>query len=626
MPFKKEKSRKTSSTGRPLKDPDEPSIASKSAEELREYQRKAKQKERGSVTPQKKEEGESSTKVGRPALSDQAMTPNSLKQYKRTNISEKRKQKKLSQTRSNAMKRRWQMRLIDPDERAPVDDIDEGVNPMVDNSDNEEESEEGSERTLYRSKTALIGLLTNSVFENLDVFVYLVRGKFSEIFDTSRYEQKSNLTHHQIRYRAEKIFDSVFRRKVDSSILLKYWLDKLMEHKLVEVIFDEMEWLVPDEIMPLSFAVSRTAKTFASKMLTRNNTSDERRRVGTLYVIEVAKACRLSLERHGSVELLARNTCCSRPFARKVLEAIEADTTDDLLKRNMRCDSIHANKEWIEKLSEFVLRPEYSRPVPGGETVSVRYGVRKPKFILRKTRMVIASYFKELYPDCPFDCTTLVREFPQNAVTRSTRDTQRNSCPYHCNARRIITALHSKDVALDVSSSCRKMVQPLMCIQEGIDMDDVLQWNEDCAFNTCKLCPKPEITLDDAVKDNPITYSQWTYYIDEKKKEKQLKKNPKKKSPGRTFGLVSKTVTIESAVRDLEQQLPKLKEHIYTAYSQWNAHKVNRIALDDSSVITVEDYQQNIEVEYIEKPTSLAYSTNKLAVALYPVCVEYKVS
>ena len=32
----------------------------------------------------------------------------------------------------------------------------------------------------------------------------------------------------------------------------------------------------------------------------------------------------------------------------------------------------------------------------------------------------------------------------------------------------------------------------------------------------------------------------------------------------------------------------------------------------------------NMEVMYSEKPTSLAYSGNKLTVAMYPICIEFK--
>ena len=220
----------------------------------------------------------------------------------------------------------------------------------------------------------------------------------------------------------------------------------------------------------------------------------------------------------------------------------------------------------------------------------------------------------------------IVREFPQNAVTRTSRDVQRNSCPYHCNARRVVNALHSQNVALELSTSCRKLVQAFMCYEESIDMDDPLQWNQDCAFGKCKNCPSPAIfPLSDETAKANVAYSQWDYYVDEKKKAKQKAKKPDSEPTGRVFGLVNKSESVMEVVSELFKQVPKLKQHIYTAHAQWNGHATHRHSLDNESIITIEDYQQNIEVEYIEKPTSLAYSTNKLTAALYPICVEYKV-
>ena len=69
-----------------------------------------------------------------------------------------------------------------------------------------------------------------------------------------------------------------------------------------------------------------------------------------------------------------------------------------------------------------------------------------------------------------------------------------------------------------------------------------------------------------------------------------------------------------------------LRKHIYTAHVQWDAHEKARSLLNDETVITIEDYQMNMEVVYRENPTSLAYSSNKTTVALYPICIEYKTS
>ena len=83
------------------------------------------------------------------------------------------------------------------------------------------------------------------------------------------------------------------------------------------------------------------------------------------------------------------------------------------------------------------------------------------------------------------------------------------------------------------------------------------------------------------------------------------------------------TLPVQEAVDQLIAALPELKRHIFTAHMQWHAHDTARRNLDQYSVITVEDYQQNMEIVYGEMPTSTAYSGNKLTVAMYPLVFEY---
>ena len=78
-------------------------------------------------------------------------------------------------------------------------------------------------------------------------------------------------------------------------------------------------------------------------------------------------------------------------------------------------------------------------------------------------------------------------------------------------------------------------------------------------------------------------------------------------------------------MQELNNKVKHLRSHIYTAHQQWDAHSILRDKLDDDSIITIEDYQMNMELNYAENPTSLAFSTNKVTFALYPVCVEYTV-
>ena len=53
---------------------------------------------------------------------------------------------------------------------------------------------------------------------------------------------------------------------------------------------------------------------------------------------------------------------------------------------------------------------------------------------------------------------------------------------------------------------------------------------------------------------------------------------------------------------------------------QWNAHVQARENLYYKTFIAIEDYQMNME----ENLTSLAYSANKLTVAMYAICIEFK--
>ena len=83
-------------------------------------------------------------------------------------------------------------------------------------------------------------------------------------------------------------------------------------------------------------------------------------------------------------------------------------------------------------------------------------------------------------------------------------------------------------------------------------------------------------------------------------------------------------LTAHDALTKLSQMCKPLRLHIFTAHKQWNAHEKAWQNLTVNSIISVEDYQMNMEVQYKENPTSMAYSTNKMTVAMYPICIEYK--
>ena len=644
MVFTKQSSHKTNSKGhgRPRKDPDE-TMAAKTQEEMREYWREKQETHRGTTTRSQSADtvppSRSSSpepKRGRPPLGDMAMTPRTLSARKRETMRRKYKesevhQRHVSKVRSRSVSGRWCMKIADGEGSSRnTGDIDAELDSSeTSDLDQEDQTDEvASEHEFLKRKLKLKMLISDNPLENVDFFVHYLRStiKPSKLnLSTVNYSSQSPLTDRQIRYTGDMFIKVMNTDDGTVDKLIKYWLHHLLSNKIVKAVFDENQWDVPDEYLTTEHLLYKVANSLESKYMKRDRTSNEQRKLGTLYVVDVAQTAHLDINDRGSVSLLAKYTSCSWRFAKSVLLAIKNGTVEELLVRNTRCDSIHANTLWTDRIVEFVLRPDNSRACPGQEKVSIKYGVRRPKFLLRRSRHAIATAFLTEYPDCPFRASTIIREFPQNAVTATARDRQRNSCPYHCNARRLINALHKADIATNVSSSCRGMVWSTMCNDETIDHDDPTQWNADCVYRICKNCPTLKIDIPTEKKKQIITYSQWKYGFDQKKKDKQLKKNPNKKDAGKVFGLFNVTETIEAAVENFLALLPKMRSHIYTAYCQWNAHAVNRVNLDGFSIITIEDYQQNLEIVLMENPTSTAYSTNKVTIALYPICVEYKI-
>ena len=184
-------------------------------------------------------------------------------------------------------------------------------------------------------------------------------------------------------------------------------------------------------------------------------------------------------------------------FAKDVLIAIKNESEKDLLERNVRRDSIKAT-QWPEMLSQFVFTLENSRSVPGQDTVSIRYSVRRPKYLLLKSKWDIAANFKTIHPDCLFYLSTLISKFLQNAVTPTTRDLQGNTCPTRANAHRIVKCLHKNGVAKHVSTSCREMATLSMCEKSHVDPSNPYalgSWEEKCVFGECEKCPQVNIDI-----------------------------------------------------------------------------------------------------------------------------------
>ena len=76
------------------------------------------------------------------------------------------------------------------------------------------------------------------------------------------------------------------------------------------------------------------------------------------------------------------------------------------------------------------------------------------------------------------------------------------------------------------------------------------------------------------------------------------------------FSLYPQTISLDQCIEQLKSMIPKLRLHIYTAHKQWKAHEILRSNLVPGSIITIEDYQMNLEVFYGEALTSVSYYAN----------------
>ena len=603
---------------------------------------------------------DNSTHAGRPPLHLVAMSPNKLRVRMNFLNSSKRKEKRLSEIRRAAALKRWNAE--DHHEEGNVtnsqmdtDDVENdgnvGHNESDDNDDNDEsvirhdvsdgddgdvgneemqmpQTSDPSRTTLWRRKCQMRGILTKNPIDNLHIllsFNRILQIDYNFSTEIRKINYPAHLTAKQYRYRAKKM-KSIFESSSNQCELMVFWLDNLLSHNEVEAIFNECSVILPSQFIPRGLLVSQRAANLASEYIScSSKTTDNIRLNGVKYVVQVAKDCELSSTKHGDGTHLAKAVACSVEFAEKVLRFIEEGREEELYKRRTRVDAIKCT-EWPALIKTFVFLPENSRSVPGQQQVSVRYGVRLPKYILLRSRESIASDFKLKHPDCPFKVSTIMREFPQNAITPTSRDAERNTCPKHANVRRLITRINRvmrkkgyRDMTLP--NSCRVLATTTMCSSPVVSSSEPTIWVVKCATNKCTKCPGLKLNLPDDLLKESITYSLWASKVvdvtkvDEDNNPKVVKKT--------VFSLYPETKTVGDAVEQLREMMVGLRWHIYTAHRQWTGHDVHRSNLDEESIITIEDYQMNMEVVYRENPTSLAYSTNKKTVALYPICVEF---
>ena len=148
-------------------------------------------------------------------------------------------------------------------------------------------------------------------------------------------------------------------------------------------------------------------------------------------------------------------------------------------------------------------------------------------YVLLDSKENIAKRFKDENPSCHFSINVICREFPQNAVSASKRERERNTCPVHANARRLLKCLHQNKVGKEISMSCREMCSLTLCIDETVNITEPLTWKEDCVFGRCQDYDKPKLEVPKDIKKVNVTYSSWQ--LGEKVQETKKKRKDKTK-------------------------------------------------------------------------------------------------
>ena len=575
---------------------------------------------------------------GRPPASPSGpKSPGSRSKSKILLVLAARSRQKLSDMRRKAAMRRWDGSVDTDQEFEPMelfvdDDIELEESPEV----NEEQIETSrtkenpygqmSDRTYFRKFKDIHDYFTSfSNFQQVDILVEIFSHMYKDppIFNSQKLlifmsnssvknltlNRLSSWSSFQVKSRADKILN-IISNSTEPEILLENLVCKTLMKNVSTSALLQFIGLHVDQSLRSRELVAHDHSLKVAETLSTQRTG-QNKLVGVRHAVEVAKSLSLSVDNHGDILLLHKTIKCSRRFAKNVLSAIKEDKVDQLFKRETRKDAIKVT-DWPELLKEFVYRPDNSRAVPGTDTVSIRYGVRMPKYILLRSRDDVLKNFQSEYPNCPFSTKILIREWPQNVKLPTTRDFDRNCCPVHSNARRMSTALRKMGILTDIPDSCRAMSGLVLCRGPSFSVLDQLTWSEDCGLRKCKNCPLYSTVVPDNLKSEMVTLSMWDNRLCPVRRKS-------------IHALFPFTMSVQELAERFDKQLPDLASHIYRAGRQWEACKSNSQNLIPlKEILTVEDYQMNLEIIHVEATTSSFFGGNVLQIACYPVMIKFK--
>ena len=548
---------------------------------------------------------------GRPPLDKikGRMNDEQLKERRRFLSRQYYETQKLSQIRRQAVSMRGDRNSEDRSSSARENESEE--------EEPNDENQVVSPATFKRLKSSFLKLLPVSLFDQLLVLRRVVVDldvKALVVADLppglSGENNRSMI--YQYRYRI-KDFLNIKKEKhgVDPVKFLMMWAQNLITKDKENFLRFGVTFKDSEDI-PVDVRIEEISDTVASSLIRERNNPDCRK-VSIIHAVEVAQQAGLG-NHHGDVAALRRGIGCSKEFSTKVLEAVVAKKpVESIVGRKPRKDATRLSGV-SERLTVFLSNPEHTRALPGHNTVSVAYGCRKQKFLLKKSKDELLTVFKEENPDVSISKKVLLRDWPANFVPPTSKDEERNVCPLHSNFRRCLDGLRKVGAATNLPKSVRAICAMCLCDSPDTLHLDPSSWPQACALATCTSCPELHIELP-ANSSMMIQFLQW--------QKGQSAKLDRSGSSKEIFSLFPVTVTVSEAAKMLQSFFPKIKIHVYVATHQYEALRLrsNNLLLGD--LLTIEDYTMNIELNYSETTTSSNYTANSLSFAGFPIAARF---
>ena len=297
---------------------------------------------------------------------------------------------------------------------------------------------------------------------------------------SSMTETMDRSTIYRYRYSIKDYLESILKRyRIQPSKFLLCWAQNLMRSDKESFTASGLKFRDIKDI-PADIRVESISDSVASA-LTRDRRNPNTRRASVHHALQVAKQAGLH-HQPGDIVSLQKGNGCSKKFSTKILKAVDDDAPiEDIIGRKVRSDCVKMTNV-CERLTTFLSNAEHSRALPGHETVSVAYGCRKPKFLLKKSKNELLDIFKNENPDITLSHSVLLRDWPANFVPPTHKDSERNVCPLHANARRCLDGLKKAGAAANLPKSIRSISAGCLCASPDTVPLDPLTWPRGCAL------------------------------------------------------------------------------------------------------------------------------------------------